>query len=150
MKLVTTTWLSLLLSKPLYGNTLRHTWDTVILLNTHFEHFPAIENLKKFFCCKPLWICVKLVTTTWISPLLNKKMHKNTLRHTWDTVICLKQLILSILSIFQVLKNLKKSILLQTIVNMCETGHNNMTFSTVEQKIAWEYLEAYLSYSDFA
>ena len=22
---------------------------------------------------------------------------------------------------------------------MCETGHNNMTFTTVEQKIAWEY-----------
>ena len=21
---------------------------------------------------------------------------------------------------------------------MCETGHNNMTFTTVEQKIAWE------------
>ena len=29
---------------------------------------------------------------------------------------------------------------------MCETGHNNMTFTTVEQKIAWEYLEAYLRY----
>ena len=26
---------------------------------------------------------------------------------------------------------------------MCETGHNNMTFTTVEQTIAWEYLEAY-------
>ena len=24
---------------------------------------------------------------------------------------------------------------------MCETGHNNMTFTTVEQKIAWEYIE---------
>ena len=32
---------------------------------------------------------------------------------------------------------------------MCETGHNNMTFTTVEQKIAWEYREAYLR-SDFA
>ena len=32
---------------------------------------------------------------------------------------------------------------------MCETGHNNMTFTTVEQKIAWEYLEAYLRYTDF-
>ena len=32
---------------------------------------------------------------------------------------------------------------------MCETGHNNMTFTTVEQKIAWEYLEAYLRYSRF-
>ena len=25
---------------------------------------------------------------------------------------------------------------------MSETGHNNMTFTTVEQKIAWEYLDA--------
>ena len=33
---------------------------------------------------------------------------------------------------------------------MYETGHNNMTFSTVEQKIGWEYLQAYLSYTDFA
>ena len=24
---------------------------------------------------------------------------------------------------------------------MCETGHNNLTFITVEQKIAWEYLD---------
>ena len=63
---------------------------------------------------------------------------------------CLKQPILSILSIFQQLKNLKKQILLQTTVNMSETGHNNLTFTTVEQKIAWEYLEAYLKYSDFA
>ena len=38
----------------------------------------------------------------------------------------------------------------QTIVNMCETVHNNMTFTTVEQKIAWEYLEAYLRYTEFA
>ena len=28
--------------------------------------------------------------------------------------------------------------------NMCETGHNNMIFTTVEQKIALEYIEAYL------
>ena len=38
----------------------------------------------------------------------------------------------------------------QTTVNMCETGHNNMTITTVEQKFAWEYLEAYLRYTDFA
>ena len=62
----------------------------------------------------------------------------------------LKQPILSILSIFQLLKNLKKQVLLQTIVNMCETGHNNLTFITVEQKIAWEYLEACIRYSNFA
>ena len=39
---------------------------------------------------------------------------------------------------------------MQTTVNMCETGHNNVTFTTVEQKIAWEQLEAYLRYSHFA
>ena len=33
---------------------------------------------------------------------------------------------------------------------MCETGHNNMTITTVELKIAWEYLKAYLRYTDFA
>ena len=33
---------------------------------------------------------------------------------------------------------------------MCETDDNNLNFTTVEQKIAWEYLEAYLRYSDFA
>ena len=33
---------------------------------------------------------------------------------------------------------------------MCETAHNNLTFTTVEQKNAWEYVEAYLRYSEFA
>ena len=33
---------------------------------------------------------------------------------------------------------------------MCETGHNNMTFTIVEQKIKLEYLGAYLRYTDFA
>ena len=40
--------------------------------------------------------------------------------------------------------------MLQTTVNMCETGHYNITFTAVAQKIAWEYLEAYLRYTDFA
>ena len=31
---------------------------------------------------------------------------------------------------------------------MCKTGHNNMTFTAVEQEIALEYLEAYLRYSN--
>ena len=35
-------------------------------------------------------------------------------------------------------------------MNMCETGHSNLIFMTVEQKVAWEYLEAYLRYSNFA
>ena len=38
----------------------------------------------------------------------------------------------------------------QITLNMCETGHNNMTFATVDQKIAWEYIEAYLRYTHFA
>ena len=42
------------------------------------------------------------------------------------------------MSNFQLLKNLKKLILLQITVNMCETGHNNNAFTTVEKKIAWE------------
>ena len=33
---------------------------------------------------------------------------------------------------------------------MSETGHNNLTYITVEQKIAWEYFKACLRYSDFA
>ena len=33
---------------------------------------------------------------------------------------------------------------------MCETGHSNMTFTAVEQKIVWEYLKAYLRYSHFS
>ena len=35
-------------------------------------------------------------------------------------------------------------------MNMCKTGHNNMTVTTVEQKIACEYIEAFLRYSNFA
>ena len=35
-------------------------------------------------------------------------------------------------------------------MNMYKTGHNNMTFTTVEQKIVWKYLVAYLRYSNFA
>ena len=38
----------------------------------------------------------------------------------------------------------------QTTVNMCETDHNNMNFTIVEQKIALEYLEAYQRYTGFA
>ena len=33
---------------------------------------------------------------------------------------------------------------------MCETGHNHLTYIAVEQKIAWEYLEAFQRYIDFA
>ena len=40
--------------------------------------------------------------------------------------------------------------MLQNTENMCENGYNNMTFTTIEQKIALEYLEAYLRLTDFA
>ena len=40
--------------------------------------------------------------------------------------------------------------MIQTTMNMCENGHNNMTYNAVEQKIAWESLEVYLRYSHFA
>ena len=33
---------------------------------------------------------------------------------------------------------------------MCKTGYNNMTFTAVEQQIAWVSLEAYLRYRNFA
>ena len=33
---------------------------------------------------------------------------------------------------------------------MCETGNSNLNFNTVQQKITWEYLEAYLRYRNFA
>ena len=59
------------------------------------------------------------------------------LRNSDFALNSLKQPILSILSIFQLLKNLKKQILQQTTVIMCKTGHNNLTFTTVEQKIGW-------------
>ena len=72
------------------------------------------------------------------------------LRNSDFALNSLKQPILSILSTFQLLKNLKKQILQQTTVIMCETGHNNLTLTTVERKIGCEYLEAYLRYSDFA
>ena len=62
------------------------------------------------------------------------------LRNSDFALNSLKQPILSILSIFQLLKNLKKQILLQTTVNMCETGNNNLTSTTVEQKIGWNTL----------
>ena len=39
---------------------------------------------------------------------------------------------------------------MQATVSMCETGPNNMTFTTVEQKVACEYIEADLRYSNFA
>ena len=33
---------------------------------------------------------------------------------------------------------------------MCEIVHNSMTLTTDEEKIEWEYLEAYLIYTDLA
>ena len=33
---------------------------------------------------------------------------------------------------------------------MCETGYSNLTFTIVQQKIALEYFEGHLRYSNFA
>ena len=52
--------------------------------------FQLLKIWKIKFCCKPLSICVKLVTITWLSPLLSKKLHGNNLSHSWDTVILIK------------------------------------------------------------
>ena len=38
---------------------------------------------------------------------------------------------------FPAAEQFKKQILLQTTTNMCETVRNNLTFTTVEHKIAW-------------
>ena len=157
MRLVTTTLLSPLLSKKLHRNTLRHTWDTGILLKTanfkHFEDFPAIQKFKKTnFAtnhCEYVW--------NWSQqPDFYHCWAKNCMGIPLDTPeiqwFCLKQLKTAHFKHFEyfpALKNVKKQILLQTTLNMCDTGHNNLTFTTVEQKIAWEYLEAYLRYRDF-
>ena len=39
---------------------------------------------------------------------------------------------------------------MQTTVNMRETGHKNMTFTSAEKRISCEYIEAYQRYSNFA
>ena len=51
---------------------------------------------------------------------------------------------------FATIGKFKTTNFLQTTVNMCVTGHNYMTFTTIEKKIAWEYLEVHQRYSDFA
>ena len=61
----------------------------------------------------------------------------------------LKQLILGILSILQLSKYLEKFFFLQITEILHETAHNSKTFTTVEQKIAWQYVEACLRCSDF-
>ena len=67
-----------------------------------------------------------------------------------STVILLKSAYFKHFEQFATFENLKQQILLQTTVNMCVTGHNYMTFTVIEKKIAWEYLEVHLIYSDFA
>ena len=71
------------------------------------------------------------MTFTTVEQKIACKYTEAYLRYSNFALNSLKQPVLSILSIFQVLKNLKNSILLQTTVNMCETGHNNLNFTTV-------------------
>ena len=103
--------------QKLHGNTLRHTWDTVIL-----QWFSRCWNFwKNKISCKPLCICVKLVTTTWLSPLLSKKLHGNTLRHTWDTVILLKSAYFKHFDHFAVIEKFKTT---NFDANHCEYVRN--------------------------
>ena len=79
----------------------------------------------------------KNLTFTTVEQKIGWEYLEAYLRNSDFALNSLKQPILSILSIFQLLKNLKKQILQQTTVIMCKTGHNNLTFTTVEQKIGW-------------
>ena len=74
--------------------------------------FQLLKNLKNKFCCKPLWTCAKLVTITCLSALLCKKLHGNTLRHTWDTLILLKTAYSKHFEGFPATEKFKKQILL--------------------------------------
>ena len=116
--------------------------------------FQLLKNLKKQILQQTTVIMCKTghnnLTFTTVEQKIAWKYLEVYLRNSDFALNSLKQPILSILSIFQLLKNLKKQILRQPTVNMCETGHNNLTFTTVEQKTGWECLEAYLRYSDFA
>ena len=69
--------------------------------------FQLLKIWKIKFCCKPLRICVKLVTTTWLLPLLSKKLHGTTLSHTCDTLILLKTAYFKHFEHFPATENLK-------------------------------------------
>ena len=106
----------------------------------HSEHFPSIQKFNKTnFAANNFEYVWDWSQQTYFHHYWAKKC----MGIPWGIPeiqgFCLKQPILSILRIFQIYKNLKKQILLQTTMNMCETGHNNLTFTTVEQKMAWEY-----------
>ena len=112
------------MSKKLHRNTLWHTWDTVILLKTayfkHFEHFAAIEKFKTTNFAANHCEYVH----NWLQ--LHDSHHyweKNCVALPWGTPeiqwFCIKQLktaYFSILSIFQLLKFLKKKF----AANHCE------------------------------
>ena len=120
----------------------------------HSKNFLAIEKFKKTnFAANHseyMW--------NWSqSPDFHHCWAKNWMGIPWGIPeiqwLCLKQLKTGYSKHFEdfpATEKFKKQILLQTTANMCETGHNNRTFTTVEQKIPWEYLEACLRYSDFA
>ena len=82
--------------------------------------------------------------------IVEQKITLEYLKAYLDTLILLKTAYLRHFEHFTAIEKFKKKFLLQITMNMCEIGHNNMTFTTVEQKIALEYLEAYLRYTDFA
>ena len=117
----------------------------------HFEHFAAIEKFKTTHFaanhCEHVW--------NWSQQHdFHRRWEKNWMRIPWGTPeiqwFCLKQLKTACFKHFPAIEIFEKIKFVQTTVNMCLTGHNNMAFTTVEQKIAWQYLEAYLRYSNFA
>ena len=158
MKLVTTTWLSPLLSKKLHGNTLRHTWHTLILLKSayfkHFEHFSAIEKFKttNFAAnhCEYVW--------NWSQQHdFHYHWEKSCMGILWGTPeiqwFCLKQLKTAYFKHFEhflAIEIFEKVTFAANHYEYSESGHNNMTFTSFEQKIAWVDVVAYLRYSNFA
>ena len=137
MKLVTTTWLSPLLSKKLDGNILRHTSETqwFCLKFKHSEHFSATEIFEK----------TKFAANHSENVLNWSQQHdfhhcwaKNWMGISWGIPkiqwFCLKQLTTAYFKHSEHFWAIDIFEKMQITVKMCETGHNNMTFTTVEQK----------------
>ena len=120
----------------------------------HFEHFVGIEKFKttNFAAnhCENVW--------NWSQQHdFHHRWEKNCMGIPWGTPeiqwFWLKQRKTAYFKHFEhfpAIEMFEKKNLLQTTVNMCLTGYNYMTFTTIEKKIAWEYLEIHLRYSDFA
>ena len=114
----------------------------------HFEHFPAIRKFQKTNIaanhCEYVWDWSQQTDFHHCWAKTCKGIPWGIPEIQWFCLKQLKTVHFKHFEYFPALKYLKKQILLQITVNMCETGHNKLTFITVEQKIAWEYLTVYL------